>query len=377
MMKIKTLIIAALVSCFACTEKIPIAPEYTGDTDWVPTLQLAGNNYGRIGVTFEHPPRLELERNIERYIYELRKKSDPAYTTFDSLEVSFLYRGFLPDRYISPQILEENTGYSFRVVIKYRNGARQASVPIGFNTPILKSSVIERVSAAQISGAPFYPNALAFWNDSLYIVHEDSLIYLDTENGNATVLARNFQPVEDDRFCNCYQNLPIHNGIVVLTENLREDNDPIILRFYNLSTRQFEKSFVIPKPFPEPSLGKAFHYDGQFVYIMWFDERLARVAKLDAVTGNEVERFSSITNVSFAFNEMLVVGNDLWLAADYDTTFYKFDNRILKIDLRTSNIVETMRNPIFDTSGLAWDGAHFWTYDHESNAFVKLELEGI
>ena len=59
------------VILFGCTEKISIAPVYTGDTDWTPTISMIGNNYQRVHLEFGQPPRLELERNMNQYIFEI------------------------------------------------------------------------------------------------------------------------------------------------------------------------------------------------------------------------------------------------------------------------------------------------------------------
>ena len=40
-------------------------------------------------------------------------------------------------------------------------------------------------------------------------------------------------------------------------------------------------------------------------------------------------------------------------------------------------IQEDHHNPIFDTAGLAWDGASFWVVDGETNSVAKIELSGI
>lgn len=124
-----------LLILVACTEKVSIEPVYTGDTDWKPTISLTGNNYQRVGLSFEQPPRLELERNLVRYIFEVQRIGSPNFVPIDTINLIHRFRGFIPSSYVTPAILEQNTDYAIRMVVQYREGIEQRSYEKYFLTP--------------------------------------------------------------------------------------------------------------------------------------------------------------------------------------------------------------------------------------------------
>lgn len=105
-----------------CTEKVPIAPQYTEDTKWAPTIRLIGSGYQRFGLSIADSPDRQISRNILQYVVEYRSSSAAGFVPLDTASTM----RFLPSEYnTSHPVLQEGQEYAVRLVAEYRNGVHR------------------------------------------------------------------------------------------------------------------------------------------------------------------------------------------------------------------------------------------------------------
>lgn len=72
-----------------CAEKLPLDPIYTDDTNWAPGISLIKNDYQRVRIDLEGPPRKELLRNILYYKVDAKERISQEFKMIDSLSGTF------------------------------------------------------------------------------------------------------------------------------------------------------------------------------------------------------------------------------------------------------------------------------------------------
>ena len=239
-----------LLLLFGCTERVSIEPVYTDDTDWVPTITLADNNYHRVRLEFEQPPRLELERNLVRYIFELKKSGESSYASIDSIELVNKFRGFIPPDHVIPPILEDNANYTIRMMLQYRDEIERTTNAVSFTTPLVKGKVLQRIKLSEGDPDSEYgrPYDFGFGNGYLYVISAfRSLLRIDLPNRNVTLLAQDVQPVED-RFSSSYHVMPVFGDRAVLTEHPQSDTANTYLKILNLNSLEIQKPLEFRNP---------------------------------------------------------------------------------------------------------------------------------
>ena len=361
-----------IVMLFAgCTKKISIEPVYTGDTDWAPTITLTGNNYQRVGIEIEPPPRLELDRNLEQLLIEIQKAGGPGYASIDSFD--FRYWGWTYSIWkVTEPIFDQNTQYSLRGVVKYRNEIERVSDAISFQTPIVNGNILKRIPVPDL---PEFDSWLSsefdFGNGFIYSLYSDGVLTkTDTSTGAAEVVTR-LGPL-NDRFFYEYENLSVYGESAFVVQFPENDIGYAHLRRINLITGNEDRRYRIPMPV-EARRGWLVHFDGTHVYLIWSFSDGSAIVKIEPISREIVGSYPRFnTEFPFYVGNLVLVGSEFWIGIN---NF--LDNRIAKFDHTRSPPSVQHRNPVAFSRGLAWDGAHFWVRDQESDTFCKLQLEGL
>lgn len=380
------LLVPALLS-WSCTEKQSFEPEMTSDSDWAPWSAIAENDYGRIELTYSYPPRKELLRNIQSYWVQLREDTAASFRTIDTLYnhtpayVNPQWQG----HYSSDPILEPGSAYNARMVVNYHNGESRPGYSTSFVTPPERGRVLRRISLLTPDndghdGYTLYYYALASSNGKLYVLENEEwsdpqarLVQVDTATGLNTVLLSDFKPstwgelfismcANGDTLFTFYESEPSYPTANILT-----------LVKLNVSSLQIDSSLKVPMG--SRSIAGITH-DGNHVRLFAVDSSGTEVLTMNQTTGSIIPPTITIPyyrwEIVSTYNQITWTGSGFW-----SISRNSFDNRIRRFDPATLFIQEDHHNPIFDTAGLAWDGASFWVVDGETNSVAKIELSGI
>jgi hypothetical protein len=111
--------------------------------------------------------------------------------------------------------------------------------------------------------------------------------------------------------------------------------------------------------------------DGSSLYGLWFTNNVEQVTTIDPATGTISQVFPEVPwSVTYS-DELITDGKYLWASRNES-----FNNRLIRYDLATLQLLDQSHNPVFDSNGLAWDGANFWVIDNETQTIAKLQLSG-
>lgn len=354
-----------------CTEKLPLDPIYTDDTDWTPMITLNYNNYHRIEYTIDRPPRKELLRNILYYRIQARSSGGSNFFTIDSVV------GILPS-YIYPQssfyrtslpLLSYNTNYTLRAAVTYRAGVVRISNEIQFRTPVERGKALKQVLVPK--KVPFdnywFENVLAFHKGKLLVLRDEQLFQVDTSSGNATLLKNNFLPPPD--YPNrTFRSMAVCGDTVIAFYTGRSSSTHTLVRL-DLNTLAVDSSLVIASP--EKHI-VSITGQGPLLYLLWLSNGREQVSVVNPRTGQTLQTFSDgVLGFPYPYS---ICSDGSNLLAPVNSWF---DNRIVRFDASSLTVLEQQHNPIFSPQSLTWDGKYFWTIDRESNAIVKLQLEGM
>lgn len=379
-MKRALIIILLSLSIIGCTEQIPFEAAVTGDTDWVPSITLAENNYNRFALWISRPSRKELLRNIAFYSVELQELPSPSFVRIDSLPHSYLLPAYLAPSfqgyYDSRTILKYNTEYKARLAVHYHDGMRRTSIEISFATPVERGKVLRRLNwpAGQ---PPFgylgFETVMGFGNSSLYLLHYERLFRIDTTRGQVELLSNFFAPPSDDRN-KWFRSIALCGDTLFTFYPIYSQQLRYTLVRYFLQSNRVDSTMTIQLPVGGPGYFLQALTGGQSrLYSLWgnFSGR-STVVELDPATGNVLKIYPSIPDIIPYPYVFLMINESLWSASNR-----RYDNRIIKYDPSTGTLLEQHRNPLFYSVGLAWDGANFWVIDAETQTLSKLQLEGL
>jgi hypothetical protein len=363
------------IGALFCTEKISIQPEYTGNTNWVPAIVLYQNGYNRYSINWWSGPDIPLsvQRNISEYLFELRPAGASQYSVIDTQSLDNIR--FIPYSYTSKPILEEDVSYETRLTVRYRDGTERHSNQLSFVSQEVKGKILRRIlipdDPSYYPGSYFYsPSCIGFNNGFIYGVQGDYLTRIDTTTEAVTVLETNLYSFFG--FHGFITNFQINNNYVYIDKVNTNFNG--LLRF-NVETLQIEDTvFVEP---PDSAYGpRIIGNYGSDLYLMWiFIDKTYQVIKVNPNSGEILEVYPRF-NLSFFYDEDFVFdGSKIWIT---DFLSEEFLNRIAYFDPLTGSSNQNENQvPIFEPSGLTWDGAHFWVFDRETRSYVKIGLEGI
>ena len=361
-----------LISTLSCTEKIPIKPEYTGNTNWVPAIGVYQNSYHRFSIGWPFIPRIPLpvQRNISEFLFELSKTGETQFTVIDSQKVTNV-RSY-PHEFTSKPILEENVNYETRMTVRYLDGTKRSSNIVDFTSAVVRGKILRRI---YIPDDPSYypiqfywPECIGFDNGYLYGVQGGYLTRIDTTTEKVIVLSRNFWPYFGYYGSRSINDFQIYNNSVWL------EGSGKLFRL-NVETLQVEDSLSIA--WPDSVFGlRVIANDHSELWIMFefFNER-HQVVKVNSNNGEILESFPKFSASIYSGNAFSFDGINIWLAKYWNVEYL---NRIGHFDPLTGSSNQNENQvPIFEPSGLTWDGAHFWVFDRETRSYVKIGLEGI
>lgn len=360
----------------SCTEKVIIGPVFTNNTDWVPILTLEHNNYHRIKLNTGEIPLLEVERNLLYRYVQYRKQGQPLFMNFDSSELT--YQGWFKTTYISDPFFIEDTDYEVRMVIEYRNGEEKVSNTVQFTNPIVLGEVIDSI----LVPVEFWPPCtgcdlpgLTFTDSSIYVISQDyDILYrIDRNTRISTLLLSDFRP-NHSRYFYRYRDLLVIDNYIYLSVNTDYDEQNLEIKKFNLNTLEIDDSLKIRVPQGyERNYGRIFYLDETTLGVLWNLDSLMQIEIANSVSGEIINSYPVFDMIIDPYYDRIIYdGTNYWIA------FYKeFDNRIVKFDPSLGTISNIHRNPVYQSSNLAWDGENFWVHDKESYSIVKLELEGL
>jgi hypothetical protein len=355
----------------ACNERLPFEPITTNDFDWAPSIILKANDYQRIRIGIEGPPRKELLRNIVSYVYMIREERTGNIAFLDTLG-NYIAPGYLFDgeKHIWSQdswpSLQYNASYSTQVYVTYQTGAPKYSNSISFTTPPERGRVIRRIA--------ILPDD--FWDFSYIALHKrqiilyrppQRLVAIDTSTGQTTLLNDRFYPPGNESDWQMFTCLAVVGDTLYAYYENRGTTEYTIVAF-DLNTRSM-------KSYPKISLATKrlakILSDGSSLYGLWFLNNVEQVTTIDPATGIISHVFPEVPWTVQSSDEMITDGKSLWVSRNES-----FNNRLIRYDLATLQPLDQSHNPVFYSNGLAWDGANFWVIDNETQSIVKLQLSG-
>jgi hypothetical protein len=348
-----------------CTEDIPFEAEYSGASDWAPTLHVYGNNYQRVAITFDSPPRKELSRNILAYYLQYKTISSARFDTLYTFQ-PWWYMPPYPFDYESQPVLKQNTDYIFRVAVSYRSGVVQLSNEVAITTPIVRGKILKSIP----STLPYYPAGFGFGGRYLYASANERFFRIDTLTGVVTDLIRDLRPYNSN-LRPVYDAMTAYGNTAFFPEPFDTTMNAVTLRRMNLSSLN---SDTLKLPSPGKAWPQRVTYDGVAIYVLWYyySPERQQIVTYTPTNGAIIQSYPKVPMVIDLLSYMCADGRNLWYANSR-----RFDNRIRKFDPATLGILEEHRNPLFHTGPIAWDGANLWAFDGEKYNFVKLQLEGL
>jgi hypothetical protein len=126
-MKRTLTLLLLLTALFGCTKQHVVEADTTYDTQWTPQINIVGNNYHRVELLLDMPPRKTLYRNIADFKIQYRRSGAVLFSVLATLPF---------DRWSAPQwhvlygtehSLTEDSNYSFRMVVSYTDSTQRVS----------------------------------------------------------------------------------------------------------------------------------------------------------------------------------------------------------------------------------------------------------
>lgn len=374
---IEIICVLAVAFISGCTEKLPVDPVYTDDTDWIPSITLTNNGYQRVELTIERPPRKELLRNILSYTLQVRPGQSGEYVDIDTLRgdaipPSYVYPGpyYYPYYYRSGPILDYGTNYAARIAVHYRSGIAPSSNEIAFTTPLERGRVLKRLPMP--SKVPYdtygFNEFLAFHKGSLLILRDEQLFRIDTATGQPTLLKSSFVPPADDPN-KTFRTLTVIGDTAY---TFFYSMDHFMLVSLDLNSLQVDSSLSVSHSgwYLTDLIAQGFD-----LYSLWSSSSSARqqFAIIDRQSGQLLHVYPDVPGrLPVLSGEISSDGTNLWFSS---VSWY--DNRIIRFDPSMLTFWEQHRNPIFSPTGLVWDSANFWVIDQATRTIAKLQLEGL
>lgn len=355
--------VVMLVAAAGCTIDQPFEAGFTEDEDWTPSIQLVQNDYRRIVLNIDRPPRLSLLRNITRYEVLLQSKENLSTVKHDTIPGSWISPVYLfpefPYPYYSGPVLDHEVQYFAHVEIHYQGGIRRESNIVDFRSPPSRGTIIKQLSLPQkLPGSEWsFGEALAFHNGSLIVLRDDQLFRVDTANGSATLLKERFLPPED------YPNKTFRSVAVV--------GDTLVTFYFHWLSQKttlvrlsLESSAVdssVSVSFPNATPLTITSLEGAVLIHFIKGENQQQFLKLDPQTGQILHEYPPFAWAGIYWTDFSPDGDKLWMSLRRE-----YDNRFVQIEPSNGSVVRDVPNPVYQTGGIAWDGSRFWVVDREA-----------
>lgn len=358
-------VLLALLVC-GCTREHPFEPVFTDEDGWSAGIQVARNNYQRVGVALTSPPSMQLARNIKSYRIEYTSSFDSSYTLLVELP-SYVNapRGLNIGRLFSYQSgaqFQQDVRYRIRVITSYLNGTTWASKDTLFTSPVVRGKILRTIPAT----IPLL-NTFTFSEGFLYYTELANVFRIDTLTAVAEKIS---------------SNLPYAWGIAVSGDTLyalSTFNGREIVRRFGLP--QFVELSSLDVNGPPGTYISAIAAEPSALWGVWTPKPAEGsqvtssiyLVRYDLQTGL-VTHTSPLISLPYPATALSILDGQIWTANP--GIYWQFDNRIWRVDPATGQILEEHCNPLFDTRGLASDGAYFWVFDTEQFGFCKVAVEG-
>jgi len=383
-MKTTYLFLFSILILVACTETVPIQSIYTGETNWVPGIELRYANYHRFEISWweRSGVPLEVERNVSLFLYELRKDVDTSFSVIDSQDVKRTRT--IPTSYTSGSLLGENVEYSARVSVLFRDGTIRSSNEVNFLSPAVKGKVLKRITIPDdpnLYPSPqmtqYQPYVISFYEGYLYGVQLGYLTRLDTSSGEIVLLTKHLRDLTDHHEITDFS---IFDNSVYLPTYQYTFNNTFYMKLieFNIATLQPEDSLMVALAYGSITTNMRLRVilnSETTLFLIWdFADGTSQIFLFD-IESSEVTKIFPIENNRYSYlsNQFTHDGTNIWISR-----YWPFDNQISHFDPNIGITDENVNQvPVFEPYGLAWDGSHFWTFEPETRSFVKLELEGI
>lgn len=365
-----------LVLMFAgigCSIDQPFEAGFMEDENWTPTIQLAQNDYKRIGLNIDRPPRLSLLRNISEYHVVIRTKNDLSIVKVDSFHGSWIHPVYLYPQfshpYFSRPVLNHDTEYRVAMNIVYNSGTTLESNTIMFTTPSSRGDLVKILPLPQKNDIDvyFYGGFLSLHNGNLIILNQFMVFRADTSSGGGILLKDNF-------FRPGYNSeVPFGSfaivGDLLITFYFDALAQKATLVQLNLETLEVDSSVTVS--FPNASAMSLISFDGGVLMQLFKGGDQQQFVKLDPATGEVLKEYPPISWPGLYLNNLASQDQTIWVSERRE-----YDNRLIQMDPSTGDILRIVPNPVFGPQGLAFDGSHFWQIDTEVQKIVKVRPAG-
>ncbi len=353
----------------ACNERLPFEPITTTDSDWTPSIALWANDYQRIEIGIEDPPRRELLRNITSYVFQIREDRTGEVVFLDTLG-NYLPPSYIGSGVVWPQdswpVLQYSTAYSTQVSINYHAGDTKPSNSISFTTPPERGKVIRRISIPPNDFSDILSLA-CHKGDVIICGGNGRLLKFDTTTGQRTMLNNYFYPPSNLSSQSEYQCLAvIGDTLYTFYENGSSAQYTIVA--VDLNTLAMKSS---PKVSLTDKRLAQIISAGSSLYGLWYSDGIEQIAYIDPATGTLSSVLPEEPWAIYTSANMVSDGKYLWVSRNNS-----FNNLVVRYDPATLQALDQKHNPVFSSNGLAWDGANFWVVDIETRTIAKLQLSG-
>ncbi len=366
------ILVCSSVFC-GCTEKLPLSPVYSNESDWTPAISLYQSGYQRVEVLIDRPTRKELWRNISFLTLQARKSQLPGFNDIDTLKGTYAaptenYNwNQLPIYFLSKPRLGFDADYAIRLSVRFGTGETHYSNELAVKMPPSIGKVLKRIQFQEGSYDPFRV-FLAFYQGSLLFLQNTEIIQVDTGSGLRVSVKRDFRPPSD--------RSPLLLAFTVLADTAysfyRETDDYSKSRLISLDLRTLHVDSSTTIATPGKGLTTIMSHRGELYGFWWTSPGNQQAGIINPHTGEVLRWFSETPGFDGLLNNLSSDGINLFYCRTAD-----FDNRIVAVDPVTMNTVKENRNPIFSSICLTWDGANFWVVDSETQTFAKIKLEGM
>ena len=372
-MTMRLLICSGLILLLSsCTKQLPIEPMYSDDTNWTPYAYPERYGYNRVRLSFSLVPRQELLRNIDSYLIRITDVATDSAAVLDTMSGTSIGWGrtapYSSLWYTTPPFLREAREYAISITINYRQGISRTSSGGSFVMPLERSAILKQLPLPDSSpDVQWYEDGLAFAGGKLFVLrgYDSHLYSIDTSSGQGVLLSTSFLANS-----NAIHDLSATEKY--LFSSLGSYNVGTEIVRYDLQTGMSDTA-----SFPSNgwnSFGSCgISGDSVGALLLLYGNNRMRFISVDISNGDTLALFpESPPPARMDPFYMVAVDSSVWVSQRDD-----FDNRLMEYDRSTFSILSQQRNPVFQTSGLAWDGSNFWVIDKETQTICKIQLGGL
>ncbi len=345
-----------------CTKEVPLQALYSNDDSWTPQISITYNNYQRIRGVTGIAPGDAIIRNIDSCAVQVRPLSGD--TSYNTICYANVYFHDSPGNFESGGILQMGTDYKVRLATYYHDGVRRYSEDTIVLTSIVKGSIVKSI----IPTFPQYFGQLWFENGSI-VTYTENWWSVDTSNGASHVFSQFQLPSQYGRFW--WNPIAFNKDTAYFILWNYHEGESVQMLKCDINTISLDSNFYLER------------CDGNLVAIAVSDSKIGviwwpSIGQTLVVDEYDVSSGKLMNSVNIPriwvlnTNAMAYVDTSLWVSYSSPDTY----NRIGRIDFSTGAIADSTDIPVYQPMQLVWDGTHFWVWDAQTAALVKLQLDG-